>query len=134
MKANDVFKSKYLSYQDLRGRDVSLTIDHVEMAQMPNGGDKKPAVYFRGKEKALLLNKTNFNTIVEATGKEDTDDWGGEKITIGPAETEFQGRIVDCIRVRRSKSTSRDWQEPSRPSVRETEPVDEDLGEDSVPF
>lgn len=63
MKASDVFQSKYLRCEDLKGRDVSLTIDRVEMAQMPNGGQRKPALFFRGKEKGLILNKTNFNTI-----------------------------------------------------------------------
>ena len=133
MKANDVFSSKYLRSEDLRGRDVTLTIDRVELAIMPNGGQKKPAVFFRGKEKGLILNKTNFNTIAQVTGIDDTDDWEGAQITIYPTETEFQGQMVDCIRVRRKKApAAQEWQEPPRPPVRETEPVD-DVGED-IPF
>ena len=131
MKSSDIFASKYLKVDDLRGRDVTVVIDSVEIAQMPNGGQKKPAVYFRGKEKALVLNKTNFNTIVQVTGKDDTDDWKGESITLYPSETEFGGEMVDCIRVRRKKApAAQEWQEPP---VRQTVPADDDLGED-IPF
>lgn len=110
MKSTDVFSSKYLSAADLRGRDVAVTIDRVEVDKMPSG-EKKPALYFRGKDKALLLNKTNFNTIADVVGADDTDDWEGKQITLYPTETDFQGKMVDCIRVRRKKA-AQDWQEP----------------------
>src|SRR4051812_16579634 len=110
MKANDVFTSKYLNASDLRGRDITVTIDRVEIEKMPNG-EKKPALFFRGKDKGLLLNKTNFNTIAGVLGAEDTDDWEGQQITVYPTETDFQGKMVDCIRVRRTKKVD-DWQAP----------------------
>jgi hypothetical protein len=131
MKASDIFSSKYISAADLRGRDATVTIDRVEIEKMPNSGEKKPALYFRGKDKGLLVNKTNFNTIAEVLGAEDTDDWEGKQITLYPTETDFQGKMVDCIRVRRRKVE--DWQAPP---VREPEPESpsRQIDDDPIPF
>lgn len=131
MKSSDVFSSKYLSAADLRGRDAVVTIDRVEIEKMPSG-EKKPALFFQGKDKALLLNRTNFNTIVELLGADDTDNWEGRQITIYPTETDFQGKVVDCIRVRRKKVAD-DLQAPPPPSM-QTEPADNDIGDDDIPF
>lgn len=129
MKANDIFSSKYLNASDLRGRDVTVTIERVEVEKMPNSGEKKPALYFRGKDKGLLVNKTNFNTIAGVLGADDTDDWEGKQITLYPTETDFQGKMVDCIRVRRNKAATQEWQAPPQ----QTEPVDVD-DDDTIPF
>lgn len=128
MKAADVFTSKYLTYADLRGRDVTVTIDRVEMVSMPDG-QRKPAVFFQNKDRGLVLNKTNFNTIAEATGIDDSDNWSGKQITIYPSETEFQGRMVDCIRVRRNRGSAQEWQAPPQ----QTEPISPD-DDESIPF
>ena len=61
MKANDVFPGKYLKASDLNGHEPVVTIDRVEMEDVGDG--RKPVVYFKGKEKGLVMNKTNFSTI-----------------------------------------------------------------------
>ncbi len=83
---------------DLEG-DVTVRIDRVIVEKMENSKDEKPVVYFRGAEKALVLNVTNGNTIAEAYGDE-TDNWRGHAVTLYRDMTDFQGRRVDCIRVR----------------------------------
>ena len=128
MKANDLFKSKYLKAEDLRGKDISVTIDRVEMASMPNG-QPKPAVFFKDKDKGLVLNKTNFNTIAKVIGIDDTDDWNGHQITIYPTETEFQGEMVDCIRVRRNTTSAATKVYGAPPPER---PIDVD--DEEIPF
>lgn len=130
MKATDVFASKYISAADLRGKDVTVTIDRVEIEKMQTG-EKKPAMYFRGKDKGFLLNKTNFNTIAQVLGADDTDDWEGKQITLYPTETDFQGKMVDCVRVRRQKAQSEDWQAPVTPPP----PREPDYAnDDEIPF
>ncbi len=47
----------------------------------------------------MVLNVTNFNSIAEFTGEEESDNWPGKRITLVPARTDFQGRQVDCIRI-----------------------------------
>jgi len=105
MKINDVFPSKYLSAADLDGKTVKVVIEDVKMEEIGEGDNvvDKAVMYFRGKQKALVLNKTNWNTISDIHG-EDTDSWGGGEILLFPTQTEFQGRAVACIRVKLGKA------------------------------
>lgn len=96
MNINAAFPGTYLKAGDLQGRRVTVTMSHVNIEEL--GGEHKPVLYFEGKERGLVLNKTNANIIAELHGPE-TDDWVGHKITIYPARVEFQGKIVDAIRV-----------------------------------
>jgi hypothetical protein len=100
MNINSAFPSKYLKASDLGGRTVTVTVKDVKMEQVGQSRDIKPVVYFEGKEKGLVLNKTNSNKIANIAGSGETDDWTGTQIQIYPTETEFSGETVDCIRVR----------------------------------
>lgn len=101
MRVNDAFPSKWLKAADLQGRAVLLVIERWEMAEigMADKPEQKPVLFFRDKQKALVLNKANGNTIAEIHGQE-MDDWGGKEITIYPTKTQFHGDMVDCIRVK----------------------------------
>jgi len=133
MNLTDAFPSKYLKTEDLKGQDATVVIEAIEQVTLPNGQGRKLMATFRGKSKAWIVNKTNANTIAKLLGSTDTDDWAGQEITIYPTETEFQGEMVDCIRVRRRKApAASEWQKPASPPIRETESV-EDLGEE-IPF
>lgn len=105
MKASDAFPSRYLSAADLNGEDFTVVIDRVEEGTVGQGAkaEQRPIAYFRKCKKALVLNKTNFNTIAKVLGIDDSDDWGGHAITLYPTETEFQGEMAECIRVRTKK-------------------------------
>ena len=99
LNINDAFPSKYLKSEDIGERRVSVTLDRCEMEQMP--GDKvevKPVLYFRGKEKGLVLNVTNSNTLSEAYGCE-TDEWTGKLGVLYTVDTEFAGRRMKGLRI-----------------------------------
>ncbi len=96
MNINDTFPSKYLKASDLQGRHIAVTIERVVMETV--GEDHRPIVYFAGKQKGLVLNKTNANTIAGMYGPE-TDNWQGRTITLFSAQVDFQGRAVEAIRV-----------------------------------
>lgn len=97
MDINAAFPSTYLKAADLQGRNVPVIIEYVEMEDI--GGDHKPVIHFKGKERGLVLNKTNASTIAQMHGS-DTDGWAGKSITLFASQTDFQGRSVPCIRVR----------------------------------
>lgn len=131
MRMSEEFPSKYLKADDLRGREVRVTISRVEREKM--GDDFKPVVYFNGKEKGVVLNKTNAFTIANAYGDE-TNDWFGNDVILFSVMTEYGGKTTPAIRVR--LPTARDNRKPDPiSSGREPPPAepDENRGDD-IPF
>lgn len=122
MKSTDIFPSKYLRAADLNGHEPVVTIDRVAMETL--GDDRKPVVYFKGKDKGVVLNKTNFNAIEDISGEEDTDNWGGTKVKLVVVKVEFQGKRVPAIRIEEAGAP---------PKPRTPEPVDTPA-DDEIPF
>ena len=102
MKANDAFPSKFLAAADLQDQDRTLKITHVDNDEI--GGKQKFICHFAGAKKGLVLNKTNFNTIVKVTGEDDTDNWTGHSVCLYPTMVDFQGDQVAAIRIKAPKS------------------------------
>ncbi len=96
MNINSAFPSDYLRADDLKGRQVKVTIEGVTVEKL--GEDTKPVLHFVGKDKGLVLNKTNAMLIASAYGPE-TEGWVSKEIEVRPDKTSFGGRIVDCLRV-----------------------------------
>jgi hypothetical protein len=125
MNINSAFPSKYLRASDLGAATPTVTIANVEMETV--GEDRRIVVYFVGKDKGLVLNKTNANAIADILGSEDTDDWQQKKIKLVTAKVDFQGKRVLAIRI----------EEPDAPGARrvvKSEPDDIAPDEDSIPF
>ncbi len=101
-KGSLMFPSKYVAAEDLKGRDVAVTIRRVEIAtlQMKGGGtEKKFLIHFDGKDKPLVLNKTNATTIAMLHGGA-AEKWTGKRITLWPTTCSAFGATTTCIRVR----------------------------------
>jgi hypothetical protein len=99
MKISAAFPSKYLRAADLDGRQVTVEIANVELEEVGTGEEPKPVLYFQGKAKGVVLNKTNAHTISAVYG-DDTDDWIGQSVTLFSAHVDFQGRSVESIRIK----------------------------------
>jgi len=97
MNIKDAFPSNYLKSADLGGRAVRVTIDTCTMEDVGDG--EKPVLFFQGKQKGIVLNKTNASMVAELYGDE-TSGWAGKVVELYPDKTQYQGRIVDCIRLR----------------------------------
>lgn len=97
MKASEFFDSKYLAAADLQGHEVKVTISGLQVAEFENG--HKPVLLFAGKKKGMTLNKTNAAKLKAQWG-DDMDKWVGKEVILFPDTTEFQGRTVDCLRLR----------------------------------
>lgn len=133
---NDTFgTSNYLKAADLKGRSVKLVIESVTTEKV--GDDDKAVVHFAGKEKGLVLNKTNAMRIVEATGTDETDEWEGWTITLYACKVDFQGKRVDGLRVDdRPGATKRPLGQTQRPTASRAaadEPPPE-LNDDDIVF
>lgn len=97
MKSSDIFPSKYLRAADLNGAEPIVTIDRVVTETL--GDESKPVMYFKGKDKGLVMNKTNWNAVEELTGEDDSDNWKGTGIKLVTVKVEFQGKRVPAIRI-----------------------------------
>lgn len=98
MNVNEIYPSgKSLKAEDLKGHTVKVKISGTEVKKFDNGN--KVILSFEGKEKGLVVNKTNAKIIASAYGP-DTDHWVGKAIEIYPDKTMFGADLVDCIRVR----------------------------------
>ena len=71
----------WLKADDLKGRTVELEITDVEVVTFGSdeAKDHKLGLFFKGREKGIVSNKTNTKRIIEAFGAE-TAGWKGKKI------------------------------------------------------
>lgn len=124
MRISNAFPSEFLKAADLQGRNVRVLMSHVEMRDI--GGDHKPILFFQGKDKGMVLNKTNANNIALVYG-DDTDDWHGKEIVLFEAMVDFQGKTVAAIRARAPQAKDRQ-------PVPQQQPAQRDDMSDEIPF
>jgi hypothetical protein len=99
MTKNDVFPSQWKKATDLNREGEELTIKEVTMEKIGENSETKAAVWFEECNEGLICNVTNWNTIVELTGEEDSDNWPGKRMRLVRARVPFGGKIVDAIRI-----------------------------------
>ena len=71
----------YLKAEDIGASQPELVIEKVEVETFGSDDERehKLALYFKGKDKGIVSNKTNTKRLVESFGAE-TDKWVGRKI------------------------------------------------------
>lgn len=101
--ANEIYQteSNWLKAADLRKQEHKVAISDVKLAEFNKDGvqQRKLELHFAGRDKTLLLNKTNSDAISYIHGP-DTDAWIGKEIILYPTLTQFGGRQVEAIRIR----------------------------------
>ena len=132
MKVSDAFPSKYLKAEDIGKRRVVVTIDRIEMEEFDDG--KKLILFFQGKQKGMVMNKTNSSNVAYLYGDE-TDDWTGKKIELFTMLVEFQGRQVPALRISSppGETMESDPMPDGRPTLK-TPPAQADPLDDEIPW
>lgn len=125
---NDAFPSNYLKAADLKGRQVPVKMDRAEFEMI--GNDRKLILYFSGKEKGMVLNKTNASNIAAAYG-DNTDDWRDQDVILFEAMVDFQGKTVPAIRV---KVPPRTPARTGKPAAAQGDPRSDADMDDEIPF
>jgi len=108
MKLDEIYAggSDSIKAEDLKGKDVTLTISAMEVREFDEEGKyglykaKKIVLAFKETDKTMVLNKTNGYSIADLLHIDDPEQWIGCKITIFPTRTSFGNKMVDCIRIR----------------------------------
>ena len=107
MKIDDIFDSRWVRAVDLDGRSFVRVIDRVEPVEVYDTRSRSMvtrwAVWFREKPdgKALILNKTNADSIAGLAGSRETDDWAGTQLELYPERIRVGGKPVLAVRVRK---------------------------------
>jgi hypothetical protein len=134
----DAFPSNYLKASDLKGAQPVVTIDRVEFEPVGRSKEMKPILYLVGKEKGLVLNKTNSNNITNLAGTPETDEWPGIRLRLYSTHVEFQGDTVEAIRIKAAPPQAAARQAPKQAAPPPPPmPVDEppmDITDDDIPF
>jgi hypothetical protein len=130
MDAAQFFQGKgtYLNASHLNGDPIAATILNAQQEVIGREREKKIVLYFAEIDRGLVLNKTNFGALAPAYGTE-TEGWHGKKVTLYPDRTDFEGKEVDCIRLRVDPNDyvpPAQWPKPKPPT-------DDDMN-DEVPF
>ena len=86
------------------GAAMKLTIEKIDQEVMPSrDGEKeeetKPVVYFFGKEKGLVLNRTNLDMLISLFS-DDTERIIGKDIILFRTFASFSGKTVPALRIR----------------------------------
>lgn len=85
-------ESNDLKAADFVGKNLKVTIESVEIRsyEARNGqpAQERAALHFLGREKTLVLNKTNTKTLINAYGA-NSDGWTGKEIGLTTHETEL---------------------------------------------
>jgi hypothetical protein len=76
-----------------------VTIRKVTVEEVGEERERKPVIAFDELQKELVVNVTNWNSIVEITGEEDSDNWPGHKIKLVRLRVPFGNKNVEAIRV-----------------------------------
>ena len=129
---NEAFPSNWIAAHDLKDRDITLVISKSSVENLGQAPqvDRKLCIWFNGTEKGMALNVINRNTIIDMYGAE-TNNWHGESITVYPTTTEWQGKMVPCVRIRTEKPGNGSGALPATPPPA---PVHPPVDDDSIPF
>lgn len=122
---NDIYGSSFLKASDIKDRDsVKVTIEKIEFVDLNDG--TKPLAHFKGKDKGLVLNKTNSQAIAAVFSPE-TNNWVGKSLELFVMPVNFNGQMVDSIRVRPLRGAS-------AASAPVAEPAPAEFKDDDIPF
>jgi hypothetical protein len=102
MDRNTLFPSKFLKAADLNGRPTVVVVDKASVESlktMSGESTQKLVLHFRDRQKGLVVNRTNYDTIADFLG-DGAGNWVGKQIELYPDRVAVGGKTVPCIRVR----------------------------------
>ena len=125
----------YIKAEDLASKAVRMSIERIELETIKGSDGKsderKLVAHFFGKDKGLVLNRTNADSLHQIFGTDDYDEWVGA-VVLYPDTTMFGGKRVACVRIKASATAA-----PKPVPVPGPEPESFDSSEvsdDDIPF
>lgn len=97
---DQLYPGRFLKSGELLGKKVTVKIADVAIDELEGEKGKKiqGIIFLEGKDKQIVLNKTNGLCLRGMFGRK-LSDWIGKRITIFQDKTKLAGEVVDCIRI-----------------------------------
>ena len=131
---NELYPSKYLKSDDLQGQRLTLQVAALKVEDVAEN-EFKPVLYFNGKQRGLVLNKTNA-MLCGATWGEDYATWSGQWLELFAEPKLYKGNMVQGLSVApklaNSASTPQTPAEPEPPA--NANPDGSVTNPDDIPF
>lgn len=95
----------FLKQEDLQGKAIKAVVASVEAEEVKDTDsgklERKLVMHFAGKDKAMILNRTNCESLEEICGTDDYASWVGHAIVlyVDPSVM-FGGKRVGGLRIR----------------------------------
>lgn len=120
----------FLKQEDLQGKTPRVVIASVDMDDVKDNDsgktEKKLVMHFVGKDKALILNRTNCEALEAIVGTDDYASWVGHAVMLYTDPTvKFGGKTVGGLRIR-AASNGHAAPPPPPPPLPSREPGEDD--------
>lgn len=96
------FPSRFLKGDEVVGHEVNVTISAVKTEKARNQQTQKEedvlVVYFKDKDRGVILKKQRAMDICGVTGSDDTDKWIGQTVCIYTEKKSAFGKMQNLIR------------------------------------
>ncbi len=132
---NLIYKSNsdYMKAEDIGTNMWTMTIASADLKEFDNG-DRKIVLQFEDFDKSLPLNVTNARAIADLYGG-DTDKWSGRQIMLFTMPVDYQGKMVQAVRVRAPQQQTRPQSRSGNGgSFNERNPPPRDRLDDEISF
>lgn len=137
--------SRYLKKEDIGTATPIVTIESASWEEVGEEKDEKPILYFKGKSKGLVCNKTIQDTIVDLFGDPPAQSEDGSHLTrwlrgkqvqlYVDTSVRYAGKRVGGLRIR---AASGEQAEPAPEPMNEPPPPDEEFAPapdaEDIPF
>lgn len=123
----DMIQSKFLRKEDFDEDQVCTIRDcKLENVGKEDDAEQRWVLYFREREKGMVLNVTTIRVLEQAYGG-DSDHWVGNKVMVYvDPNVSFGGKVVGGLRLRTPKKQS--VKAPTPP------PADDEFDNEKIPF
>ena len=135
---DDIYGGSWLKAEEMpQNFRAVVTVENVTVETLDDrdggGKQRKLALHFQGKEKALLLNVTNANMMAEIVGSRDYDYWVGHRITLYRTITDFSGKRVPALRIDKAPGAPQPQHVPPPPPPPPPPPAEFVATDDAYP-
>jgi hypothetical protein len=127
---SEAFPTRFFKTADIPRDGLVVQIAKIEREKVGTDQEYKWVAYFKGQEKQLVVNASNWDLIADALREANSDNWVGKAVELYPTTTQFGGKMVDCIRARRHRPAAA--APPAQPP--KTPPANGGDLDDQIPF